>query len=705
MRQSPAWYLLALLAGAVARPAGAQVTAPVVEVTAARDREPDTVKSRPERRIGRAQMDRLQAATIFETVVGTPGVSLNGGPRASGTTFNIRGYGDTDDVLIKLDGAQKNFEKYRFGGTFIEPELLKGVAVSRGPDLLSGSGALGGTVSATTRDAADFLRPGERAGVRLKYATATVNREIARTAIGFARPRDDLDLLVAATRRTGSEYQIADGSRLPDSSVNQRSLLAKGTWFPTDEIALAWSTTTVDNRSREAYDATGGVPGAFGSVIRTVDDTTHTLNATYSNGGPWLDLAASIGRSSTAVTDLHRPGETLFSNAVTGNVNDAFTYDVTTVELRNTSRYGLGAVQGELVALVQNVRNARVVTRVTQNAAINASLYAGGFNPSQPSGTREAAGIVLVNTFRHGPVTVAPGLRWDRNQVTADGQARANVARFGQSFDITAQQWSGSLAATYRIGETPLLLGYRYVQAFKPPLVDEYFTQGAFSRCNAGNLGSLAPASGICGSLYRPERADTQEWSLTLPPIPASDRVAIDGRLAHFRNERRHLLLSLMPVGGAIGQPGWEHREGVEFEINATSPQWFGSASWAQIHGQVFDGRQYLDLYDAPGDTITLMLGLRLGADRFDVGFRYRNVGARSVVTGLASGNRPIVGRQEGHALLDLFLGFRPSHDVEFRIALDNALNEAYSLNNGFGGSIGSPAPGRNLRFSVYAQF
>ena len=684
----------------------AQVTAPIVTVTGATPKESDAASATSVTKIDRTRIERWQSGTVFEAVQGTPGVSLNGGPRASGMSFNIRGYGDSEDVLIKLDGAQKNFEKYRFGGTFIEPELLKGIAIMRGPDLMSGAGALGGTVSAATRDAADFLRPGQRAGARFKHGSATGNDQIERTGIGFARPREDVDLVVAATRRTAGDYRIADGSRLPDSNLNQRSLLGKGTWFASDRLSLGWSSATVDNRSREAYDATGGVPGIFGSVVRDIEDATHTFNTRYQSPGGLLDFAGTVGRSTTQVKDLHRPGQSLFANSITGNLNDTFGYDVSTVDLKNTARFRTGPLSNELALSLQGVRNSRDVNRVADNPAINASLYPGGFNPAQPSGTRESLGIVAVHTFGWGPWTFSPGVRWDHYRVTADGRARENMIRFGQAWEITEVEKTASLAATWRLPfSTPLLLGYRYVQAFKPPLIDEYFTQGAFSRCTVPNLGPLTPASGICGSLYRPERADTQEWSLTLPAFALASGVKLDGRLAYFRNERRHLLLSLRRVGPEVGQPGWEHREGFEFETNATGRVLFASLAYTAIHGRAYDGLFHTDLFDAPGDNAAVTLGGRFLGGIFDAGLRYRDVGARSVAIGLTTGNRPVVGRQEGYELVDLFLGYRPSPDVEFRVALENATNEAYFLNNGFGGSIGAPAPGRSLRFAAALQF
>ncbi|MCP2848806.1 TonB-dependent receptor, partial [Salmonella enterica subsp. enterica serovar Typhimurium] len=88
-----------------------------------------------------------------------------------------------------IDGAVKGFEKYRFGsGVFIEPELLKAIEIERGPSLKSGSGALGGTISATTKSAADYLRPGERVGGQIKYGYNANSNERLRMVTAYGRP-------------------------------------------------------------------------------------------------------------------------------------------------------------------------------------------------------------------------------------------------------------------------------------------------------------------------------------------------------------------------------------------------------------------------------------------------------------------------------------------------------------------------------------
>ncbi len=704
--------LLSLLAAASLATAHAQTTLKEVKVKGQREKRTDVQRTAPTTTVKRERIDRWQASNIFETVEGVPGVALEGGPRASGTSFNIRGYNDSEDVLIKLDGAQKNFEKYRFGGTFIEPEMVKTVSVTRGPDLLSGAGALGGTVSAVTRDAADFLGPGERFGGRLKYGIGTVNDEILRHGAAYARPVEKVDLLVSATRRTAGDYKLPDGTYLADSAQNQRSTLFKGTVFATPALALSASAAQNNSSGLEAFDATGGQPGVFGSVVRTVDDSNYALNTRY--GPPdsrWIDLTGVIGRSLTGVNDLHQPGKSLIANAFTGNINDYYAYDVVTVDLKNTSRFRTGPVANEVTVSLQGVSNEREAQRITSNAFLNNALYPGGYNPAQPSGKRESVGLVAIYTASWGPFSVAPGVRRDYYSVSVVGPTQTLLDQLGEQSTIKMAETTGSLALTYRPMQSPWILGYRYVQGFRPPLLDEAFTQGAFSRCIPAFLGPLAPASGVCGSLYQPEHSTTQEVSLNYAPLSPRPGLAIDGRVAAFVSKRTDILTSIRQVApGVIGQPGWERRNGYELEGNFATRHFFGSAAYTRIEGEMHDvyvDAPVLPSYTIPGDTFSLTLGARAFDGKLDFGFRYRHVSERFVALTVGAGsilNAPILGTQPAYELLDFFLGWRPFKGTELRMALDNSLNETYFL-NGFAGGQGFKAPGRNFRVSVAVEF
>src|SRR5690606_17889118 len=149
---------------------------------------------------------------------------------------------------------------YRFGGgVFIEPELLKAIEVERGPSITSGSGALGGTISATTRSAADFLKPGERIGAMTKLGYNWNNKERLRMVSVFGRPNPQFDLLASVSRRDSGDLKMPDRERLGVSATHSESSLLKLGWFPTEALSIDISRVAyASGPERAPYDATHG---------------------------------------------------------------------------------------------------------------------------------------------------------------------------------------------------------------------------------------------------------------------------------------------------------------------------------------------------------------------------------------------------------------------------------------------------------------
>lgn len=667
--------------------------------------------------IDREQLQRFQPDSIFDAMQGVPGVSVNGGPRTSGMKFNIRGYSDNEDVLFKIDGATKGFEKYRFGGgAFIEPDLLKQVEVTRGPTLLDGSGALGGTVSATTKDAADFLLPGRNLGARAKAGYADNNNEWLGSVTVYGRPNARVDMLGSFVRRNSGDITLPNGTALRDSSTDATSALLKGTVAPSDTSTVTASFVSLDDTGLQAFDATAGQPGLFGTVRRTVNDRTFTINGVYEPGNRWVALRGTLGYSQTHIKDVCRPGQCSASPATgrDGNVTDEYDYDIWSYDLRNSSRFATGQVQHELTVAAQGVDNTRDVTRVTQNPGTNNSQYPNGFYAAQPPGTKRSLGLVLQDTLAYGNFTVTPGMRWDQYEVIAAGGTKQILDRYDEPSSLRYTHWSPALALTWRPRRSAWLLSASYVEAFRPPLIDEAFTQGPFSRCLSG-LPWIRPAgrqSNICGSAYRPEESQNYQvsaaYSPLAEPIPG---LQLNGRLTLFRSNVQHTLESIQNVNGTLQQPGTEYRQGLEFELNARYRWLWGTASYSQIEGEMYDGRITQDLYDIPGNTLVLQLGVWLFGDRLNAGWRYRHVASRTAIVGtgpgnmLAPGYRPLLGTQPSYQVNDVFARFQPNPQLELSLAVENIFNETYYLDDGFGGGIGSQAPGRNIKGAISVQF
>ncbi|MDP3614748.1 MAG: TonB-dependent receptor plug domain-containing protein, partial [Rubrivivax sp.] len=248
-----------------------QGTAPM---TRSRESQPDP--TRPITTVGPQTLDRRQPDNVFQLLDEVPGVGVNGGPRASGMSFNIRGYTDNEDVAVKVDGIAKGFEKYRFGGTFIEPDLIKSIEVRRGASI-ENAGALGGTVSATTKDGSDLLRPGQRVGGRVRASWGSNNDERHSFTALYGLAGDNVDWLAAHSQRAGRDLMLPSGQRLALSATDAASSLLKARWFPTDEWQVTASYMRFADQGLQAYDATAGVPGSFGRVVRRIEDDTLSL--------------------------------------------------------------------------------------------------------------------------------------------------------------------------------------------------------------------------------------------------------------------------------------------------------------------------------------------------------------------------------------------------------------------------------------------
>ncbi len=730
---------------------GASRQLPEVKVRARRD-SIELAADRPATTIHAIELQRRQADNIFDVLKDVPGLSVSGGPRASGMKFNLRGFSDNEDVLFKIDGAVKGFEKYRFGGgVFIEPELLKAIEVARGPSLTSGSGALGGTVSATTRSAADFLKPGERIGAMTKLGYGWNNRERLRMVSVFGRPNAQFDLLASVSRRDSGDIKMPDGERLAVSATQSHSSLLKLGWFPTEALSIELSRVAyASGPERAPYDATHGATGVGGVVRRAIDDETVNLRFTYAPDHPWIKLRGTLAQEKTHLLDEHVRGESTLCVTpvglplppafVTFHCTDRWQYDIATRELFNDSNYQWrtrwGDVNGQLTLGLQEIRNERDVIRIADNDRLN--QYPGGFNSAQPPGDKHSTALIVENSLQWRHFTFVPGARLDRYQVTARGGTRALMQAAGQDTSISFKKVSRSAALTWQPDASDWRLTYRYNETFRPPLIDEYFAASGFgSRCgrteinpydgqpysppgqplyDAANGIDLAPLNGICGDLYKPQEAVNRELTLAWNPRTGPFE-GLSARLTVFRMNVSGLLDTLRAMDGEITQTGTETRRGTELEANYNSRRWFASLSHARTQGRIKDmGVSPVTLiqYGIPGPSTVFSVGGRWMAGRLEAGWRFRSIGDRQALVGAASACNSAgvqlnatgkVGTHYGVKLQELFASWQVTDRTLLRLSVDNLTNETYCLNDSFAGAVGAVAAGRAAKMSVAMQF
>ena len=652
------------------------------------------------------ELERRQDNNLLDTLRDTPGVSVNGGPLANGMRLNIRGFNDTEDVLIKLDGAIRNFEKYRFGsGVFVEPELLKQVEVTRGAaGTLQGSGALGGVVSMETKDARDLLEPGRTIGARVKTGAASNNNERLVSVSAYGVAFGALDLLANTAARDSGDIVTGSGAKLENSSTDHTSSLVKAKLQLQTDAAVTVANVRYKDEGLEPFDAAAGTPGLFGFVQRAVEDDTTTVNFNYGRAiSGLLNLKGTLGYTDTSVADTGTS-----SSLIPPNTTNTFRYRIATLDLTNTSIFGRDTLRNALTYGVQYHRN----ERQSQTVVASASSTTTTDNLSQPSGAKAYVAYVVQDAIEIGALSLTAGLRHDRYRVEVQTEApRQLLAAEGRRPVIEFTRTSPSVGAAYHLSDGGLTLFYNYSEAFRPPLVDEYFTQGPFSRCNRFFLGALAPASGICGDLYQPETAVTHEVgaSADYPQVFGADGL-LTAKVVYFRTAVENILESITAVTPTeVGQPGDERLRGVEFELRYRSDRWFGSLGLSAVRGQQLCQGDH-PLIGLPGDTLAFTLGRIAQGGRLEYGYRLQAVDDRLIIvsapimitpcnTGLATS------RQPGYSVHNLFLAWQPYRALRMNLAVNNLTGKEYFLSGGFGGSVGQAAAGRDLRLSLALTF
>jgi len=694
-------------------------------------------------------LERTQPATIFDAIRDVPGVSVSGGPRPSGMTFNVRGYTDTEDVAVKVDGVPKGFEKYRMGGTFIEPELLKSIEVQRGPQITSGAGSLGGTIIATTKDASDLLKPGQKYGARSKFGYANNNDEYSRSYMVYGRPHERIDILYNYSNRQSNNITLADGSKLALSAIESVSKLLKVSLFPIDSIKLTTSIVSFEDSGLQPYDATGSGPAGFGYVLRDIDDLTWSETLHFApEDNRWIDLKAIYGKGHTNLQDFIPPqvstfinpafpfckGTTFYTNngngipltnapfnaLCPGNLTDMYQYKTKTIDISNRARIYEGQdFKASLLIGYQYNESERDVTRVTDNPNTNLARYPNGFNPNAPPGIKTTDAYYLQPRFEYGALSITPGVRWDAIKVEATGGTEKILLQNEEPTKVRLHERTYSLGLAYELVPKRLTLFSNYGQGFRPPLLDEYFSQGGFgSRCTAFNMPS-GPASRICGDLYKPQLSESTEAGISYRNPRLFDTTAqLTSKFTYFHISTTNLLYSLGETAdGEIVQRGKESRNGIEFENTMSYRMLYGRMAYSRTVGStitdirvpnptipfptelLYNQQGRFPLYTVPGNALNITLGADL-TKSLNVNINYRKVSSRTVVeSGDISNGSLVFGKQDGYELFNAGIHYRANEYLGFRLIGENLANKQYNLDGGFGGSIGLPAPGRNLRF------
>jgi hemoglobin/transferrin/lactoferrin receptor protein len=688
------------LAGAVVSNCPAQVLAQTaialdtITVSASKTEEKAIDALAPVSVITLDTINRVSAKRLSDIFYNTPGVSFQDRGDTPETSINIRGLQDFGRVAVIVDGARQNYQRSGHnanGGFFLEPELLGGVDIVRGPIAnIYGSGAIGGVVSFRTKDVSDILKPGERFATTFNGMLGSNSGRGLGSAFMASRPNDNVDVLIGGTHRMQSNYKDGDGQVIDNTANHISTGIAKITVRPADghEVKLG-GIVQEDlfnigqyNRGPVATPEQRLLNQGTSVYATDVRNYTGTVSWRYSKPDDKLfdwNLSAYINQTRNDQTKIWHNTTTAQAgvcstpgNNVSGCVGDKRNYvlDTTGFDGNNTTRFELGGWQNALT-YGGDIFTDDVDTRDQR----------GNSNITTPGGVRTVSGaFVQLKSNYSNWLEVVSAARYDNYQLES-GTTTTSGDRISPKITVGVTPFPGI---------TPYV---SYAEGYRAPSITETLIAGAhatgggpvFFNCSngTGGLFCFLPNPNL-----RPEVGKNQEVGLNLKfdnIFRSGD--SFRGKFNAFRNNLEDYIeltagdpVFVFPFGPFIPvgplAPFYQyqnidkaHIQGFEAEMAYDAGDWF-----VGLTGQLQRGYNDMTgqgLANIQPNKIVTTAGVRLLDRKLTL--------AASWVSAASNQHVPVTYTPStSYDLLNFYLTYDPVQDLTLAFGIDNILNEYY---------------------------
>ncbi|MBN8988297.1 MAG: TonB-dependent hemoglobin/transferrin/lactoferrin family receptor [Rhizobiales bacterium] len=645
------------------------------------------------------QIQGRQASTVGDLLYNIPGVWVQNRGDEPSTAINIRGLQDFGRVAVVVDGARQNYQRtghFANGSFFLNPELISGIDVVRGPTAnIYGSGAIGGVASFRTKDIEDVVRPGERWGVDAKTILGTNYGRALGSVFGGVHVNPNVDVFAGGTYSTQENYKDGTGYEVANTGNRLNSGIGKLTVRPADghEVKLGAifqeDIYSVGQPPRLAGAPNSTNPNGTNNLAGTsiyatnVKNYTTTLGWKYSNPeDKWFDWDAKVYWNRTD-NDQIKTGHTSTTpsaycggvpgNAVSGCIgsNRGYQLDTVGVDIHNTTRfdtydwrhavtYGLDAFQDKVAT--EDLRGTSEVTT--------------------PGGKRTVAGgFVQWKANYTSMLEVVGALRYDNYKLES----------------ATTSSGGDRLSPKITVGLMPLAVLTPYVsyaEGYRAPSITETLVSGphagatindSFFRCPSGTPGPGADST-FCfvpNPNLRPEIGKTKEIGFNLKKNDLwTSGDSLRGKFNFFRNDITDFI-DQVAFGTPLVVPGFgsffpflqyqnvasARIQGFEAETTYDAGLWFVGVAGTYQQGKNL--QTGFGLYSVPPQKITTTAGLRFLENKLVVSAMWTS----------AQANRNIPATYTpatSYDLVNLYLQYKPTPDLTLNLSAENILNQYY---------------------------
>ncbi|MDG1417832.1 MAG: TonB-dependent receptor [Maricaulis sp.] len=615
-------------------------------------------------------LELTDPSSLDELLREIPGLEVSGGPRRTGQTITLRGQ-SRENVIILLDGARQNFNSAHDGVTFVDPALLVGVDVVRGPaSALYGSGASGGVIALRTANAHDLLSDDANAGFRATLGGRSVDGEIRGGATIFGR-NGNFDALAHLSARQSSDIRLGSGVDLPADDSSLSGLLKLGADIASGVRGeVSWQTLRSEASEPNNGQGNLGIGGLNPQVNKDITSDTVQLNAQIAPSQVgWLDLDFTLFSTQSGVEETETIGGRLVDRQLDSwgvRADQRFEFTLGSMDAGLT-------VGGEMYEDEQEGFDSTAVGNVRGGVPDASTRFQGIFAQLELTG---AAPFGLPGEF-----VLLPGVRFDNYESETIGIA---------SNEDSAT--SGRFGVSYAPNDTVLLFA-NWAQAFRAPSVNEIYLDGTHFSLPHPILGPPVFITNdfIANPTLSPESTETVEIGIGLRFTDmARDGDSLEVKASIFETQAEDLInlfvnFNFDPTCFA-GPPFLPCSAGITNSANVGRATLTGFEVLANYRSGPFSLNASLSETDGEDDATSAPVGaltpLRLFVDaRWRMEAQRLTFGARGEFAGEFDKTATPAEERNGYSVIDLYTSWRPFADngLSLNASVNNVFDEDYN--------------------------
>ncbi|OCL94314.1 TonB-dependent receptor domain-containing protein [Arcobacter porcinus] len=287
------------------------------------------------------KVEQNQANSFKEIFDNNSSIEIGGGAINVQRVY-LRGL-ESSNFNISLDGAKqgKNMFQHRSNELGINPDLLKVVDIKTSGDA-SKSGALGGSIEMSTKDAQDFIKANKSAGIIFKTGYNTNANQKYGNTTAYSVFENNLGAYISISGLNSEDYKDANKNKELGSAYKDRDYLFKISLLNSNNHDLRLSINQNENSGNTRWRGTEyrPKPEELEKIVSTT--TNYSLNHTY-NPNNLVNLNTNLNLTDISLerkNAKNKDGKRDYENRNIGlKVQNHFDFDISST----TNRVSIGA--------------------------------------------------------------------------------------------------------------------------------------------------------------------------------------------------------------------------------------------------------------------------------------------------------------------------------------------------------------------------